>query len=87
MVYKIPICKISRTKWAGDVTQVVEQLLCKHEALSSNSSPIIEEREKEREGGRGGRKKEKEKDRGRREGRERGKEGREGRTKEKKTEP
>jgi hypothetical protein len=87
MVYKIPICKISRTKWAGDVTQVVEQLLCKHEALSSNSSPIIEERKKEREGGRGGRKKEKEKDRGRREGRERGKEGREGGRKEKKTEP
>jgi hypothetical protein len=33
-----PISKITRAKWTGSVAQVVEKLLCKHEALSSNSS-------------------------------------------------
>jgi hypothetical protein len=34
-----PSPKITRAKWTGGVTQVVEHLLCKHEALSSNPSP------------------------------------------------
>jgi hypothetical protein len=33
------ISKIIREKWTGWVAQVVESLPCKHEALSSNSSP------------------------------------------------
>jgi hypothetical protein len=33
------ISKISREKWTGDVAQVVEYLLCKHEALSANPIP------------------------------------------------
>jgi hypothetical protein len=36
---KDPISKISRAKWTGGVARAVESLLCKHEALSSNSSP------------------------------------------------
>jgi hypothetical protein len=32
-----PISKITRTKWTGGVTQVVELLLCKGKALGSNS--------------------------------------------------
>jgi hypothetical protein len=39
IVRETPISKITRTKWTGGVVQVVEHLLCKHEALSSNSSP------------------------------------------------
>jgi hypothetical protein len=39
-VYKTPISVITRAKWTGAVTQVVEHLLCNHEALSSNPSPI-----------------------------------------------
>jgi hypothetical protein len=35
---RFPISKIMRTKWTGGVTQEVECLLCKHKALSSNSS-------------------------------------------------
>jgi hypothetical protein len=34
-----PISKITRAKWTGDMTQVVELLLSKSIALSSNSSP------------------------------------------------
>jgi hypothetical protein len=34
-----PISKITRAKWIRGVAQVVEHLPCKHEALSSNSSP------------------------------------------------
>jgi hypothetical protein len=29
-----------RVKWTGGVTQVLEQLLCKGEALISNPSPL-----------------------------------------------
>jgi hypothetical protein len=36
---RAPISKITRTKWAGDLTQAVEDLLCKHEAPSSKLSP------------------------------------------------
>jgi hypothetical protein len=41
IVHETPISKITRAKWTGgvDVTQPVECLLCKHEVLSSNSSP------------------------------------------------
>jgi hypothetical protein len=39
MVHETPICRITRAKWTGGVTQVVLCLLCKCEALSSNSSP------------------------------------------------
>jgi hypothetical protein len=40
IVHKTPsISKIPRAKWTGSMAQVVECLLCKHEALSSNSSP------------------------------------------------
>jgi hypothetical protein len=35
-----PISKITRAKWTGGVAQVVQCLLCKCEALSSNSHPI-----------------------------------------------
>jgi hypothetical protein len=38
IVYKTPIYKITKAKWTKSATQVVEHLLCKHEALSSNSS-------------------------------------------------
>jgi hypothetical protein len=34
-----PISKITRAKCTGGVAQVVELLLCKHEALSSKPSP------------------------------------------------
>jgi hypothetical protein len=34
-----PISKITRAKWAGGVGQVVELLLCKCKALSSNPNP------------------------------------------------
>jgi hypothetical protein len=34
-----PISKVKRTKWTGGEAQVVELLLCKHKALSSNPSP------------------------------------------------
>jgi hypothetical protein len=32
-----PISKIARAKWTGGVAQGVEHLLCKYEALSSNT--------------------------------------------------
>jgi hypothetical protein len=34
-----PISKINRPEWTGSVTQVIEHLLCRHGALSSNSMP------------------------------------------------
>jgi hypothetical protein len=40
IVVKTPISKITRAKWTGFVAQVVECLLCKPEALSSNSSSV-----------------------------------------------
>jgi hypothetical protein len=36
IVCEIPISKITTGKWTGGVAQTVEQLFCKHEALSSN---------------------------------------------------
>jgi hypothetical protein len=38
-IFQDPISKITRAKWTGGVAQLVEYLLCKCEALSSNSSP------------------------------------------------
>jgi hypothetical protein len=38
-----PISKITRAKWTGGMVHVVECLLCKHDVLSSNSSPIKKE--------------------------------------------
>jgi hypothetical protein len=34
-----PISKITTAKWTGDVTQVVQHLLCKCKALSSSPRP------------------------------------------------
>jgi hypothetical protein len=34
-----PHLQIIKAKWAGDVAQAVEHLLCKHKTLSSNPSP------------------------------------------------
>jgi hypothetical protein len=45
------IPKITRAKWTGGVAQVVESLLCKCKALSSNSS-LIKKKKKERKKGR-----------------------------------
>jgi hypothetical protein len=39
IVLETRISKITRAKWTGGVAQVVELLLCKHKALSSNPSP------------------------------------------------
>jgi hypothetical protein len=39
IVHETPISKITRAKWAGDVTQATESLLCECVALSSNPSP------------------------------------------------
>jgi hypothetical protein len=41
------ISKITRTKWTEGVAQAVEHLLCKHKALSSNSSPTKEKKRME----------------------------------------
>jgi hypothetical protein len=38
--------KITRAKWIGGVTQAIEYLLCKREALSINPSPTRKERKK-----------------------------------------
>jgi hypothetical protein len=38
---------IARAKWIGGMAQVVEYLLCKYEALSSNSSPTKKKKKKE----------------------------------------
>jgi hypothetical protein len=46
-----PIFKIIRAKWTGGV--VIEYLLCRHEALTSNSNPI-REKKKSKSTGRGG---------------------------------
>jgi hypothetical protein len=35
-----PSPKINRAKWNGGVAHAVEHLLCKHEALGSNTCPI-----------------------------------------------
>jgi hypothetical protein len=44
-----PISKIARAKWAGDVAQAIERLLCKCEDLSSNPSPTKKKKKKKRE--------------------------------------
>jgi hypothetical protein len=38
--FERPYIKITRVKWTGGVTQMVECLLCKGEALSSDPNPI-----------------------------------------------
>jgi hypothetical protein len=54
-----PISKITRAKWTGGVTQVIEYLLCKREALSSNPTGARNKKRKKRKEGReGGRKEE-----------------------------
>jgi hypothetical protein len=47
-----PISKITTAKWigSGSVAQVVEHLLCKQEALSSNYSPIKRKKKKRKKG-------------------------------------
>jgi hypothetical protein len=45
MVHETASPKVAREKWAGGVVQVVECLLCKHEALSSNSSTTQKKQE------------------------------------------
>jgi hypothetical protein len=39
IIHGTPISKITKAKWTRGVAVVVENLLCKHEALSSNFSP------------------------------------------------
>jgi hypothetical protein len=41
-----PISKITIAKWTGGVVQAVRCLLCKHEALSSNSSQSQKKKKK-----------------------------------------
>jgi hypothetical protein len=43
-----PVSKITRAKWTGGMTQVVDHLLCKHEALNSNHSPTQKRKKRER---------------------------------------
>jgi hypothetical protein len=40
------ISKITSVKWTGGVAQAVEPILCKHKALSSNSSPTKKRKKK-----------------------------------------
>jgi hypothetical protein len=42
-----PISKITRAKWTGGTAQVVENLLCKNEALSSTLMPSKKKKKKE----------------------------------------
>jgi hypothetical protein len=42
-----PISKIPNTNWAVGMTQVVEHLFNKHEALSSNSSTVGKKKKEE----------------------------------------
>jgi hypothetical protein len=75
---KDPISKITRARWTGDMAQVVEHLLCKHEALSLNLSPIGRKEGRKWGGKKGGRKGRREGGKGKREERKEGrKEGRE----------
>jgi hypothetical protein len=57
IVFETPISKIARTKWTGSVAQVVEYLLCKHEALSLNPSREKKKKEGRKEGRKGKKKK------------------------------
>jgi hypothetical protein len=42
----VPIFKVARVKWTGRVAQVVECLLCKCKALSSNPTPTTKKKKK-----------------------------------------
>jgi hypothetical protein len=42
--FRDSISKTTRAKWSGGVAQVVDYLLCQHEALSANPSPTIKEK-------------------------------------------
>jgi hypothetical protein len=42
--------KTTRTKWAGDMAQVVEYLLCKGEVLSSGPSSTKKKKKERKEG-------------------------------------
>jgi hypothetical protein len=44
--FQDPISKITRVKWTRGVPQVVEYLLCKHKAQSSNPSLIKKQNKK-----------------------------------------
>jgi hypothetical protein len=44
IVHKTPNSKVTRAKWTADVAQVVECLLCKFIALSSNPGPTNKKR-------------------------------------------
>jgi hypothetical protein len=46
IVRQNPISKITRTKWIGSVAKVVECLLCKHKAMSSNPSSTKKKKKK-----------------------------------------
>jgi hypothetical protein len=48
IVQETPISKTTREKWTGGASQDVEYLLCKYEALSSNSSPTRKKKKKKR---------------------------------------
>jgi hypothetical protein len=39
IIHKTLIFKQTRARWTEAVAEVVEHLLCKHEALTSNTSP------------------------------------------------
>jgi hypothetical protein len=41
----LPSPKLTRTKWTGGMAQVVQHLLCKHNALSSN--PVLKKKNEE----------------------------------------
>jgi hypothetical protein len=45
-VNETPISEITRAKWTGGVAQVVECMLCKHRALSTNPSPTKKKKKK-----------------------------------------
>jgi hypothetical protein len=45
---QVPISKIKRAKWSRGVTQVVEHLVCKHKALSSNSNATKQKRQRQK---------------------------------------
>jgi hypothetical protein len=47
-VCEIPISQITRAKWTRNVDQVVESLLCKCKALSSNPSATKEKEKKDK---------------------------------------
>jgi hypothetical protein len=50
-IHKTSISKITSTKWTGGMAEVIEHLLCNHEALSSNPSTTKKKQKKEEEKG------------------------------------